>query len=164
MFSLFDSERSIGKCSRHCYHHRMVERGPSTTSRDLTWLAVLIAIVGVVPGMLLAGVVVMIYRFFLADIVADHWIPHFEDIMLLWFPEFLRGGITAFIALGLAGLVKHEPDMRVVAWSLGAFWGGIYLLLVVIGVNITGLTMDLIGVIAYAIGFGLGVYAYLQDR
>ena len=50
---------------------------------DRTWLAVLIAIVGVIPGILVAAIVVAIYTFFLRGVVSDHWIPNLEEVSLL---------------------------------------------------------------------------------
>ncbi len=78
---------------------------------DRTWLAVLIAIVGVIPGILVAGVVVVVYTFFLQDVVRDHWIPYLEEVSLLWFPELLRGLITGGVAIGLARWRVKTADL-----------------------------------------------------
>ncbi len=126
---------------------------------DRTWLAVLIAIVGVIPGYLLASVVVLVYAYFLQSIVRDHWIPYLEEISLLWFPELLRGGLTGGVAIGLARWRIKTADFRVVRYTTTAFWGGIFLLLVVLGVSMIGPTLDLIGAAAFLVGFGVGLWA-----
>ena len=126
---------------------------------DRTWLAVLIAIVGAIPGFLVAGVVVMIYTFFLRGVVSDHWIPYLEEVSLLWFPELLRGGITGGVAIGLARWRITTADFRVARYATIAFWGAIFLLLVVLNVSMIGPTLDLIGAAAFLLGFGLGLWA-----
>ena len=126
---------------------------------DRTWLAVLIAIVGAIPGFLVGGVVVAIYTFFLRGVVSDHWIPYLEEVSLLWFPEILRGGITGGVAIGLARWRIRTADFRVARYATIAFWGAIFLLLVVLSVNIIGPTLDLIGAAAFLVGFGVGLWA-----
>ena len=44
-------------------------------------------------------------------------------------------------------------------YTTTAFWGGIFLLLVVLGVSMIGPTLDLIGAAAFLGGFGLGLWA-----
>jgi hypothetical protein len=132
---------------------------PHGQTVDRTWLAVLIAIVGVIPGYLAAGVVVVVYQFLLQSIVRDHWIPYLEEISLLWFPELARGLVTGVVAIGLARWRVTSADFRVVRYTTTAFWGGVSLLLVVLGVSMIGPTLDLIGVAAFLVGFCLGLWA-----
>ena len=126
---------------------------------DRTWLAVLIAIVGVIPGYLLASVFVLVYAFFLQSIVRDHWIPYLEEISLLWFPELARGLVTGGVAIGLARWRVVNADFRVARYATIAFWGAIFLLLVVLSVNMIGPTLDLISAAAFLVGFGVGLWA-----
>ena len=126
---------------------------------DRTSLAVLIAIVGAIPGFLLAGVVVMVYKFFLRSIVYDHWIPYLEEIALLWFPELLRGLVIGGVAIGLARWRIKNADFRVARYATIAFWGAIILLIVVWSVIMIGPALDLIGAAPLLVGLGIGLWA-----
>jgi hypothetical protein len=126
---------------------------------DRTWLAVLITIVSVIPGLILAGVVVVVYTFFLRTLVYDHWIPYLEEITLLWFPEILRGGISSAVAIALAQWCIKNADFRVARYATIAFWGAIFLLIVAFNVRMMGLSLDIIGAIAFLLGFVAGLWA-----
>jgi len=127
-------------------------------SGDRTWLAVLITIIGVIPGYLFAGVVVLFYSFFLQAIVHDHWIPYLEEISLLWFPELLRGILTGMVAIGLARWWLSAADFRVARYAALAFWSAIILLMVSLSVSVIGPTLGLIGIFVFLTGFGLGLW------
>ncbi len=127
---------------------------------DRTWLAVLITIIGAIPGFLAAGVIVVVYRFFLHGVVADHWIPYLEEVSLVWFPELLRGVITGGVAISLARWRISVADFRVARYAAIAFWGAIVVLLVAFNVFVIGpnLVRDLIGPVAFLVGLGVGLW------
>ncbi len=125
---------------------------------DRTWLAVLITIVGAIPGYLVAGVIVVVYTFFLSGMVRDHWIPYLEEVALIWFPELLRGVITGAAAIYLAQWRIKSADFRVARYAAIAFWGAIVALLVVFNVSLVGPTLDLIGAFAFLAGLGVGLW------
>ena len=128
---------------------------------DRTWVAVLIAIVGVIPGILVAGAIVVVYKFFLGDLVRDHWIPYLEEISLVWFPELLRGLIAGGVAIYLARWRIKTADFRVVRYTTIAFWGAILVLVVAYTVFVIGpdLVPYLIGSVALLAGLGVGLWS-----
>ena len=129
-------------------------------ANDRTWVAVLIAIVGVIPGFLVAGVFVVVYKFFLGDVVRDHWIPYLEEVSLVWFPELLRGVIAGGVAIYLARWRIKTADFRVVRYTTIAFWGAIVVLFVAFNVFVIGpdLVRDFIGSVAFLVGLGVGLW------
>lgn len=129
---------------------------------DRTWLAVIVAIVGCLPGYLLAGLCVVIYTFFLSWLVADHWIPYLEEVVLLWFPEILRGSITGFAAMALAGKAVRVANLDAVRYATFGFWGALLLFAVSINLVANGVTIDLVGTVIFMIGLGTGLWVEMS--
>ncbi len=127
-------------------------------ANDRTWVAVLIAIVGVIPGFVVAGVIVAIYKFFLGDMVRDHWIPYLEELSLAWFPELFRGMIAGTVAISLARWRIRTADFRVARYTTIAFWGAIVVLTVTYGVFVIGPDPRYFSAVPLLIGLGVGLW------
>ena len=73
----------------------------------LTWAAIIVALVLVVPGFIVGGVVAMLYKSFLGSlgIGGNHWIFFLEwidKIVLAWFPSLLHGMVGGALAIAIA--------------------------------------------------------------
>jgi len=136
-----------------------ISSGPQTTETSKTILGIVVAVLLVIPSLIPASIIVLIYKFFFGFFVIDHWIPYFEEISMLWFPELLRGGIVGAITILLTSAIAKKADINIVRYSTFAFWSGLYLFVTVIGISVKGFTLDIVGILAFFIGFGVGMWS-----
>ncbi|MGY2992904.1 hypothetical protein [Mesorhizobium sp. URHB0026] len=124
---------------------------------DRTIPAAVLSIVMVLVGLIPAAIVVIIYSFFMRAYLGHSWIPYFDQISLLWFPELMRGLIAGAIAIGTTSYFFKNYNAQAVRLATFAFWGAAILLVSTFSISVRGLTLDLLGILALAVGLGFGL-------
>ncbi len=126
---------------------------------EKTAIAAIVAILMVVPGMIPAAIVTVIYGFFFSFYTAGgSWIPYVDEIGRLWFPEMLRGAVVGAVAIWVSRYFFPRSNVEAVRLAALAFWGAIMLLAVIVSVSVRGMTLDVISVVALMTGFGVGLW------
>lgn len=123
-------------------------------SKDRTAFAIPFAIVMVLVGTIPAGIVVVIYKYFLASYTGGSWVPFFDSFVNLWFPELLRGIVCGAVAIAATQYLFKTCKLDTVRYATLTFWCGILLAIGLFSIAIRGLTFDLIGLAAVAMGLG----------
>ena len=85
-----------------------------------TWLGILVAIIGLVIGTLLGGLLAYVYSWFLIGIVAfDLFDITFLVFLLLdWAPPLFQGIVGGFVAIWSASKITKYANLEAVAYSV----------------------------------------------
>ncbi|PSL20473.1 hypothetical protein [Shimia abyssi] len=136
-----------------------------TSIHKQTLLASCLATVAVIPALIPAALLVIVYTSFLGSILSGPtWYPDFvNEVALIWFPELLRGMVAGSVALLATKYFFPAANKQIAAISAGAFWGGASVLIAVFSWLVVGFTADLIGVLAMAIGLAVGLWIAQND-
>jgi hypothetical protein len=127
-------------------------------AKDRTVLAAVLCIALVIPALIPAGLVTLVYQFFLRGYVSDAWIPYLPEISLQWFPELLRGMIVGWCTIYATQAIIKTANYQAVRFAAASFWLAVLILLGVFGLAMLGPTLDMIGMFALALGFVLGLF------
>jgi hypothetical protein len=125
-------------------------------AKDRTVWAAMLCILLVIPAVIPAGLVTLIYQFFLKGYVDDTWIPYLPEISMQWFPEMLRGMIMGWCAIAATQAIIKTANHQAVRFAAASFWLAVLIIGGLLGLAMTGPTLDLIGMIA--LGFVLGLF------
>ncbi|MEO3432517.1 hypothetical protein [Inquilinus sp. CAU 1745] len=130
-----------------------------STEHKLTWLATIICIILVLPGLAIGSLFVAVYRFLLYGYVSASWIPHLEEVAMQWFPNLLHGAVGGWIAIAITAKLFKQSNLEIVAYASAAAW--IATMLAISGMGFAlGAAFDLtfIALIAQLLGIALGLY------
>jgi hypothetical protein len=130
----------------------------AASGKDRTVWAVVVCILLVIPAFIPAGIVTLIYQFFLRGYVSDTWIPYRPEISMQWFPEMLRGMIVGWCAIYATQAIIKTANYQAVRFAAASFWLAVMIVGGLLGLAMTGPTIDIVGMIAFALGFVLGVF------
>ena len=134
----------------------------------LTPLAIVFAIILVIPCFFIAGIVVVIYSFFTEISMSRYgdgvsWIPFLSGFFhVLWtviFPEAIRGFVAALSALSATFFLFKRANKETVTYSVMT----VYLLIAAATIALSllqrGRTVDVLGIAGLAAGmvFGAGM-------
>ncbi len=120
------------------------------TKYSLTWAAIIIAIILVVPGFMIGGIVALIYKWFLGGVFGiggDRWVFFIEwidKIVLLWFPALLHGTVGGVFSIAITGKIFKSANMEVVSYSTSAIIIFIFVAAVIFSFYITDIREDLV--------------------
>ncbi len=137
-----------------------------TPTQKQTMFASCVATVAVIPALVPAALLVIVYTLFLGAILSGPtWYPDFvNQIALVWFPEFLRGMVAGSVALLATKYFFPAANKQIAAISAGAFWGGASVLIAILSLLLVGFTPDLIGIFAMAIGLAVGLWIVQNEE
>ncbi len=127
-------------------------------SRAFTPAAAIVAIILVVPATLAAGLLVVIYKWFLSGVLTTSWLPGIVNkIALLWFPSLLHGGIAGLLAMaGTRRLFKYA-DLNAVTYATSAVYVTLSVLIWTLNLRLYGVQEDTVSLAAQTIGLIAGL-------
>ncbi|MBI1213367.1 MAG: hypothetical protein GC190_18030 [Alphaproteobacteria bacterium] len=125
----------------------------------LTWLAIVLCILLVLPGNFLAHLAWKFSAFFVADAFEQSWLPRWLLDAMVW---ALRGGLAGTFAMSVTGYVFRRSNLELVAYAAGAVWVAVLVVLTLFPLMVRGSLPDgtLAGV-AQTIGVVAGQFAGL---
>ncbi|WP_374828960.1 hypothetical protein [Paenochrobactrum pullorum] len=132
----------------------------TTAETRKTAFAVLLAIFIVIPALLPAAAITIVYAFFLKFFISGgSWLPYTDVLALTIIPELLRGAVVGGIAIWVSRYFFPQSNLEAIRLATMAFWGAILLLLLIFSLSAVGFTLDTIGGIACAVGLGIGLWS-----
>lgn len=138
------------------------------TKYKLTWAAIISAIILIVPGFIIGGVVAILYKWSLGHFIGiggDHWFFFMEWIdkaILLWFPALIHGAVGGVFAITITGKIFKSANLKIVSYSASL----VYISMVVMTAFyyhfaiFNEVNADLISVIAETVGIVLGLFYF----
>lgn len=131
-------------------------------------MAVVIALLLVVPGLFVGSIGVWFVNFALRWSGADvdggliSWIPGLRDLTTLWFyhllPEGFRGGMAGAIAVGVPLFFFRRANSETVAYSTVSLYGGLTVLLVILLWIQQGPKIEMLDLAANLVGLAIGAF------
>ena len=138
----------------------------TTTKPKGTGFAIALAVILVVPGMFLGGLVVLVYMFFsnlgMPQDPTTSWIPFLGGILkVLWFyvvPEGIRGFVAMAAALWVTFFAFKQANREVVTYSVLAVHIALAVLLLLSNLFTVGFHGDTFGMMGLIAGFVGGAF------
>ncbi len=135
---------------------------PGATTHRLTWAAIIVTFLLVVPGTFVGGIVAMLYKWFLGTLLGgDRWLSIFEwmdKLALLWFPSLLHGMIAGAFSIAISGKLFKYANTEVVSYSVSAAYISLAVAMGTLNVSVYGLREDLVSFVAQIVGIVLGLF------
>lgn len=124
----------------------------------LTWLAIIICIVMVVPGTAIGGLVRMIYVYFFHFFISG--LPSiFHDIALQWFPSLLHGLVGGAFAMAITAKILKRSNHKTVTYVTAIAWIAVMLIAWSMLATIEAVPDDTISLVAQMVGLSFGLSA-----
>jgi hypothetical protein len=137
-------------------------------SHRFTWAAVIVAIIMVVPGLFVGGIVANIYKWFLSGYFGqDSWLGFFNfinKVAMLWFPSLLHGCIAGVVALYITRNLFKVANLEIVSYAASAVWIVSGMTLGAFGAAVAGVEEGLVGLGAQIVGVAVGLFSFKFEK
>ena len=142
---------------------------PEVTAHHLTWLAIIVCVSLVLPGMVVGYVPKVIYTFILHLAIGDSWTrigSIIDSISLQFLPEFLQTVIAGGFAMGITAVIFRKMNFEVVFFATTAFYIGVVLFLFSFLTTMKGIpgSSDTVGLVVQVVGLAVGLRAMAMSR
>ncbi len=146
--------------------------------RRRTWFAIVICVIGVVPGLFVGAFAAYAYRSLIGYGPDDHLdMPTLRatfgaatpGLILQWIyseaiPALLHGGLSGAFAVLATRWIYRGARCDLAAYVTGALYSGLVLILLVWVVGMLGLTKDAVGSVVQIAGLWIGLLVALPSR
>ena len=129
----------------------------------LTWLAVVLAFLLLIPGILVGALIAYVYRFFLSWFVAGglfDWLSAgwFSEILLVYFPALLAGLVAGGLAIYVTSKILRHANYEIVMYATAAIVIAFTILSLLLNFGQHGLNLTILEIAANTFGIVMGLH------